>query len=105
MRRSENYDLASRMVDLDVDLSPELTKASHSSASTSAYFQASHVITTRDVLEEFVAADIWPCQPQWGSWACLGWITMCEAQYSMLSVLMGRQTRKSLQKLREMLFK
>jgi hypothetical protein len=40
------YDLASRMVDLDVDFSPELTKASHSSASTSAYFQASHVITT-----------------------------------------------------------
>jgi aminoglycoside/choline kinase family phosphotransferase len=48
------YDLASRMVDLDVDLSPELTKAS----CTSAYFQASHVITTRDALEEFVAADI-----------------------------------------------
>jgi hypothetical protein len=63
------YDLASRMVDLDVDLSPELTKASRSSASTSAYFQASHVITTRDALEEFVAADIWPCQPRWGSWA------------------------------------
>jgi hypothetical protein len=63
------YDLASRMVDLDVDLSPELTKASHSSASTSAYFQASHVITTRDASEEFVAVDIWPCQPRWGSWA------------------------------------
>jgi hypothetical protein len=27
------------------------------------------VITTRDALEEFVAADIWPCQPRWGSWA------------------------------------
>jgi hypothetical protein len=52
------YDLASRMVDLDVDQSPELTKASRSSASTRAYFQASHVITTRDTLEEFVAADI-----------------------------------------------
>jgi hypothetical protein len=48
------YDLASRMVDLDVDLSPELTKASCSSASTSAFFQASHVITTRDALEESV---------------------------------------------------
>jgi hypothetical protein len=57
------------MVDLDVDLSPELTKASRSSASTSASFQASHVITTRDALEEFVAADIWPCQPRWVSWA------------------------------------
>jgi hypothetical protein len=63
------YDLASRMVDLNVDLSPELTKASRSSASTSVYFQASHVITTRNALEEFVAADIWPCQPRWGSWA------------------------------------
>jgi hypothetical protein len=57
------------MVDLDVDLSLELTKASRSSSSTSAFFQASHVITTRDALEEFVAADIWPCQPRWGSWA------------------------------------
>jgi hypothetical protein len=56
------------MVDLDVDLSPELTKASRSSGSTSAFFQASHVITTRDALEEFVPADICPCQPQWGSW-------------------------------------
>jgi hypothetical protein len=63
------YDLASRMVDLDVDLSLELTKASCPSASTSAFFEATHVITTRDALEEFVAADIWPCQPQWGSWA------------------------------------
>jgi hypothetical protein len=53
------------MIDLDVDLAPELTKASHDSASTSAYFQASRVITTRDALEEFVAVDIWP----WGSWA------------------------------------
>jgi hypothetical protein len=32
------YDLASHMVDLDIDLSPELTKASCSSASTSAFF-------------------------------------------------------------------
>jgi hypothetical protein len=63
------YDLASCMVDLDVDLSPELTKANRSSSRTSAFFQASHVITTRDALEEFVAAEIWPCQPQWGSWA------------------------------------
>jgi hypothetical protein len=63
------YDLASRMVDLDVDPSLELTKTSRSSSSTSAFFQASHVITTRDALEEFVAADIWPCQPRWGSWA------------------------------------
>jgi hypothetical protein len=63
------YDLASRMIDLDVDLAPELTKASHTSAGTSAYFQATHVITTRDVIEEFVAADIWPCQPRWSSWA------------------------------------
>jgi hypothetical protein len=51
------YYLASRMVDLDVDLSPELTKVSRSSASTSAYFQVSHVIMTRDALEEFVAAE------------------------------------------------
>jgi hypothetical protein len=27
------------------------------------------VITTWDALEEFVAADIWLCQPRWGSWA------------------------------------
>jgi deoxyribodipyrimidine photolyase-like uncharacterized protein len=27
------------------------------------------VITTRDALEEFMAADIWHCKPQWGSWA------------------------------------
>jgi hypothetical protein len=27
------------------------------------------VITTRDALKEFVVADIWPCQPRWGSWA------------------------------------
>jgi hypothetical protein len=40
------YGLASRMIDLDVDLAPELTKASRTSASTSAYFQATHVITT-----------------------------------------------------------
>jgi hypothetical protein len=52
------YDLASRMVDLEVDLSPELSKDSRTSASTSAFFQASHVITTRDALEEFVAANI-----------------------------------------------
>jgi hypothetical protein len=57
------------MVDFEVDLAPEPTKASCDSASTSAYFQASRVITTRDALEEFVAADIWPCQPRWGSWA------------------------------------
>jgi hypothetical protein len=64
-----SYDLASRMVDLEVDLSPELTKASCTSSSTSAFFQATHVITTRDALEEFVAAEIWPCQLRWGSWA------------------------------------
>jgi hypothetical protein len=63
------YDLASRMVDLDVELASEFTKASHSSTSTSAFFQATHVISTRDALEEFVAADIWPCKPRWGSWA------------------------------------
>jgi deoxyribodipyrimidine photolyase-like uncharacterized protein len=63
------YDLASRMVDLDANLSLELMKSSRSSASTSAYFQASRVITTRDALEENVAVDIWPCQPRWGSWA------------------------------------
>jgi hypothetical protein len=63
------YDLSSHMIDLDIELTPELTKASCSSASTSAFFQATHVITTRDALEEFVAADIWPCQPRWGSWA------------------------------------
>jgi hypothetical protein len=32
-----SYDLASRMVDLEVDLLLELTKASHTSASTSAF--------------------------------------------------------------------
>jgi hypothetical protein len=63
------FDLASRMVDLEVELSPEPTKASRSSASTAAFYQATRVITTRDALEEFVAADIWPCQPRWGSWA------------------------------------
>jgi hypothetical protein len=63
------FDLASRMIDLDVDLAPELTKASRSSTGTSAFFQATHVITTRDALEEFVSAGIWPCRPRWGSWA------------------------------------
>jgi hypothetical protein len=57
------------MVDLEVELSPELTKASRTSANTSAFYQATRVITTRDALEEFAAADIWPCQPRWGSWA------------------------------------
>jgi hypothetical protein len=57
------------MVDLEVELSPELTKASRSSASTIAFYQATRVITTRDALEEFVAADVWPCQPRRGSWA------------------------------------
>jgi hypothetical protein len=74
------YDLASR-IDLDVELSPKLTKASRSSASTSAFFQA--IITTQDALEEFVAADIWPCQPRWGSWALPGWTMRCEAPYLM----------------------
>jgi hypothetical protein len=64
-----SFDLASRMVDLDVELSPELTKASRSSASTCAFYQVTSVITTRDALEEFVSTDIWPCQPRWGSWA------------------------------------
>jgi hypothetical protein len=64
-----SYDLASRMIDLDVELTLELTKASRNSASTSAFFQATHVMTTQDALEEFVAADIWPCKPRWGSWA------------------------------------
>jgi hypothetical protein len=63
------FDLVSRMVDLEVELSPELTKASRSSASTAAFYQATRVITTRDALEEFVDADVWPCQPRWGSWA------------------------------------
>jgi hypothetical protein len=63
------FDLASRMVDLEVELSPELTKASRSSASTAAFYQATRVITTRDALGEFVAADVSPCQPRWGSWA------------------------------------
>jgi hypothetical protein len=56
-----SYDLASRMIDLEIDLSPELTKASRTSASTSAFYQATHIITMRDALEEFVAAEIWPC--------------------------------------------
>jgi hypothetical protein len=33
-----SFDLASRMVDLEVELSPELTKASRSSASTIAFY-------------------------------------------------------------------
>jgi hypothetical protein len=56
------------MTDLEVELAPELTKGSHTSTSTSAFFQETHVITTRDALEEFVAADIWPSKPRWGSW-------------------------------------
>jgi hypothetical protein len=55
------FDLASHVVDMDVDLSLELTKASRTSANTSAFFQATHIITTRDALEEFVTTDIWPC--------------------------------------------
>jgi hypothetical protein len=58
-----SYDLASHMIDLEVELLPELTKASRTSASTSAFYQATRVITTRDALEEFVATEIWPCQP------------------------------------------
>jgi hypothetical protein len=46
------------MVDLEVELAPELTKGSRSSASTSAFFQATNVITTRDALEEFSATVI-----------------------------------------------
>jgi hypothetical protein len=40
------YDLASHMVDLEVELASELTKASRNSASTSVFFQATHIITT-----------------------------------------------------------
>jgi hypothetical protein len=58
-----SYDLASCMIDLEVELSLELTKVSRTSARTSAFYQATHVITTQDALEEFVAAEIWPCQP------------------------------------------
>jgi deoxyribodipyrimidine photolyase-like uncharacterized protein len=57
------------MIDLEVELSPELTKASRTFASTSAFYQATRVITTRDALKEFVAAEIWSCQPRRGSWA------------------------------------
>jgi hypothetical protein len=57
------------MINLVVKLSQELTKASRTSASTSVFYQAARVITTRDALEEFVAAEIWLCQPRWGSWA------------------------------------
>jgi hypothetical protein len=64
-----SYDLVSCMIDLEVELSLELTKASRTSASTSAFYQVTRIITTRDALEEFVAAEIWPCQPRWGSWA------------------------------------
>jgi hypothetical protein len=64
-----SYDLASRMIDLEVELSPELTTASRTSASTSTFYQATRVIITRDTLEEFVVAEIWPCQSRWGSWA------------------------------------
>jgi hypothetical protein len=34
------YDLVSRMVDLEVELAPELTKGSRTSASTSAFFSS-----------------------------------------------------------------
>jgi hypothetical protein len=57
------------MIDLDVDLVPELTKACHTSTSTSGLFQATKVTTTPDALEEFVAADICPYRLRWGSWA------------------------------------
>jgi hypothetical protein len=63
------YDLVSRMVDLEVELAPELTKGSRTSASTSAFFKATHVITMRDALKEFVAAEIWPSRPRWRTWA------------------------------------
>jgi hypothetical protein len=52
------YDLASCMVELKVELAPELTEGSCTSISTTAFFQATRVITTRDALEEFVAAEI-----------------------------------------------
>jgi hypothetical protein len=61
-----SYDLASRMIDLEIELSPELTKASRTSSSTSVFYHATHVITTRDTLKEFEATEIWPCQPRWG---------------------------------------
>jgi hypothetical protein len=57
------YDLASRMVDLEVELAPEFSKGSSTSASTGAFFQGTHVITMRDALEEFVVEEIWPCKP------------------------------------------
>jgi hypothetical protein len=56
------------MKDLKFDLAPELTRSSWSSPSTYAYFQATHVITTRGALEEFVAVEIWPNKPRWGYW-------------------------------------
>jgi hypothetical protein len=95
-----SYDFASRMVDLEVELSSEQTKASRTSASTSAFYQATRVVTTRDALEEFVAADIWPCQPNGGRGhlnrnVCLGWIMMCEAPYLMLNGLQIRPTKRS----------
>lgn len=61
-----SFDLASEMKDLEVHLAPELTKSSQSSSSTSTYFQATHVITTRDALEEFVVAEIWLSKLHWG---------------------------------------
>jgi hypothetical protein len=75
-----SYDLASRMIDLEVELSPELMKASRTSASTSAFYQATHVITTRDALEEFVVAEIWPCPSKCKGYP--GWTTTCEAPSS-----------------------
>lgn len=64
---SINEDLASHMTDLEVKFTLEITEGSHSSDSTSAYFQATHVTTTRYALEEFLAVDIWPSRLQWGS--------------------------------------
>jgi hypothetical protein len=59
-----SYPLASQMQDLEVEIAPELTKSSKTSPCTSAYYQASQVITSRDALEEFVAAGVWPSKPR-----------------------------------------
>jgi hypothetical protein len=78
------YDLASHMIDLDVDLSPELKNASHTSNSTNAYFQATHVITTRDPLKNlwrliFGYASLGGVHGHSKYRNCLGCTTRCKA--------------------------
>jgi hypothetical protein len=78
------YDLASHMIDLDVDLSPKLTNASHTSNSTNTYFQATHVITTQDPLKNlrrliFGRSSLGGVHGRSKCRNCLGWTTRGKA--------------------------